>query len=251
MPSLLNGMRALVTGAGRGVGPVIALRLAEEGAAVALAYRSSRDGADATARRIAEFGGKAVVLSADLRDRAQSDALVASTVAELGGLEIVVNNAAGFGPAKRLEDSDWSDLDEEWQAVVKPVFTVTRAALPILTAQGHGKIVNLSATLLQRPAPTYGAHAMAKAAVLAFTRTLAREVGPRGVTVNAVSPGMTLTEYSQSLPEEERAAVRDRTPLRRLAEPEDVANAVLYFCSPLADFVTGANLAPDGGLAIL
>jgi 3-oxoacyl-[acyl-carrier protein] reductase len=251
MAELLRGKKALVTGAGRGVGPVIASRLAEEGAAVALSFRSSRSGADEVVARIQAQGGMAVAIQADLIEQKEANILVSEALSTLGGLDIVVNNAAGFGPARLLQDSAWEDLDDEWEAVVKPVFTVTRAALPYLLEQKSGKVVNLSATLLQRPAATYGAHAMAKAAVLAFTRTLAREIGPNGITVNAVSPGMTLTEYSKSLPAGEQTAVRDRTPLRRLAEPEDVANAVLFFCSPLADFVTGSNIAPDGGLAVL
>jgi 3-oxoacyl-[acyl-carrier protein] reductase len=111
--------------------------------------------------------------------------------------------------------------------------------------------VNLAATLTHRPAPGYGAHTMAKAAVLAFTRTLAREVGPQNITANAVSPGMTLTDFSESLPQGLRDQVAARTPLGRLATPEDVARAVVFFASPLSGFVTGANLAPDGGLAVL
>jgi 3-oxoacyl-[acyl-carrier protein] reductase len=130
------------------------------------------------------------------------------------------------------------------------VFLLTRACLPRLTRPG-GRIVNLAATLWQRPQARYGAHAMAKSAVLAFTRTLAREVGPEGITVNAVSPGMTLTDFSEGLPGELKEAVAARTPLRRLATPDDVAGAVVLLCTPLADFLTGANLAPDGGLAVL
>ena len=145
----------------------------------------------------------------------------------------------------------WERIDDEWQAVVKPVVLLTRAALPLLIESGEGKVVSLAATLLQRPQARYGAHTMAKAAVLAFTRTLALEVGPQNVTVNAVSPGLTLTEFSQSLPEAQKEAMRTRTPLRRLATAEDVARAVLFFCTPLADFITGANIAPDGGLAVL
>jgi 3-oxoacyl-[acyl-carrier protein] reductase len=251
MPGLLAGKSALVTGAGRGIGPVIARRLADEGAAVALAYRSSAAGAAEAAAVIRAAGGTAVTLRADLMDEAQAARLVDEARGALSGLDIVVNNASGFGPEKRVEDSAWDDLEREWQVVVKPVFTVTRAALPLLIAQGSGRIVNLSATLLQRPAAGFAAHAMAKAAVLALTRTLAREVGPRGVTVNAVSPGMTLTEFSSELSAEAKEAVRRQTPLRRLATPDDVAGAVLFFCSPFADFVTGANLAPDGGLAVL
>lgn len=251
MPHLLDGTRALVTGAGRGIGTSIARALGDEGAAVALAYRRSRAGAEQAARAIRAAGGTAVALPADLTDEAEALRLVEETVAALGGLDILVNNAAGFGPLKRLDEATWQDVDDEWNAVVKPVFVLTRMALPLLVAQKRGRIVNLAATLLQRPQPRYGAHAMTKAAIVAFTRTLAREVGPEGITVNAVSPGMTLTEFSESLPESLKTAVAGRTPLRRLATPDDVARAVVFFCSPLAAFVTGANLAPDGGLAVL
>ena len=252
MAHLLDGARALVTGAGRGIGVSIAEQLAAEGAAVALAYRHSRDGAERTAAALREAGGNAVTVQADLTDEAQARRLVDEAAAALGGgLDILVNNAAGFGPLKRFEEATWEDIDSEWNAVVRPVVLATRAALPYLTKQGRGRIVNLAATLLQRPQPGYGAHAMAKAAVLAYTRTLAREVGPHGVTVNAVSPGMALTEFSQSLPEELRQAVAARTPLRRVATADDVARAVVLFCTPLADIITGANLAADGGLAVL
>jgi 3-oxoacyl-[acyl-carrier protein] reductase len=251
MAELLTGAKALVTGAGRGIGVEIARLLAAEGASVAVHYRGSREGAEKTAAMIRDAGGNAVTLQADLTDEPQATRLVAETADALGGLDILVNNAAGFGPLKNLADHTWGEIDDEWQAVVKPVFVLTRAVLPGMRAQRNGRIINLSATLLQRPAPTYGAHGMAKSAVLSFTRTLAREVGPDGITVNAVSPGMALTEFSQSLPEELKNAVRDRTPLRRLATPEDVAKVVLFFASPLADFVTGTNIAPDGGLAVL
>lgn len=251
MSNLLTGQKALVTGAGRGVGPRIAVALAREGASVVLHYRSSRDGAEAAIAEIQGFGGTAHLVQAELMDEAQAARMVGEAHDVLGGLSIVVNNAAGFGPQKELASSSWQDLDDEWQAVVKPVVTVTHAALPLLIARQHGRIVNLSATLLQRPAAGFGAHAMAKSAVLAYTRTLAREVGPHNITVNAVSPGMALTEFSLQLPEAVREGIRERTPLRRLATPDDVAHAVLLFCTPYADLITGANIAPDGGLAVL
>jgi 3-oxoacyl-[acyl-carrier protein] reductase len=251
MANMLEGKRALVTGAGRGIGIEIAKQLAAEGAVVGLAYRSSNIGAEETAAQIRSAGGTAVTLQADLTDEKQAGELPVAAQAALGGLDILVNNAAGFGPIAMISDTSWEQVDQEWQSVVKPVFLLTRAALPILIESGQGKIVNLSATLLQRPQARYGAHAMAKAAILAFTRTLAVEVGPRNVTVNAVSPGLTLTDFSQNLPKAQKEGVSDRTPLRRLATPEDVARAVLFFCSPLSDFVTGANIAPDGGLAVL
>jgi 3-oxoacyl-[acyl-carrier protein] reductase len=248
---LLKGAHALVTGAGRGIGVVIAKMLAAQGASVALAYRGSRDGAEEAVREIVAAGGQAVALQADLTLDADCARLVAATREQLGGLDVLVNNAAGFGPLKLLAESTWEEIDSEWNAVVRPVVMLTHAALPGMIAQGSGRIVNLTAALVHRPAVRYGAHTMAKSAVLAFTRTLAREVGPSGITVNAVGPGITLTDFSKSLSEETREQVSAQTPLRRLAEPEDVARAVLYFCSPLADFVTGAELLPDGGLSIL
>jgi 3-oxoacyl-[acyl-carrier protein] reductase len=244
--NLLEGRRALVTGAGRGVGSAIARLLASEGATVALGYRHSKASAEALA---SEIGGRA--FCADLTDEAQAARLVSESLEFLGGLDVLVNNAAGFGPLQSLVTQPWDEIQTEFEAVVKPVVLVTRAALPTFIAEQCGSIVNLSATLLQRPAPGQGAHAMAKAAVLAYTRTLAREAGPHGVRVNAVLPGATLTEFTQALPASEREAIAQRTPLRRLATPEDVARAVLFFASPLSEFVTGASLAPDGGLAVL
>ena len=248
---ILTDEKILVTGAGRGIGVAIARAVACEGASVVLSYRNSRRGAENAAREINAAGGKAVILQADLCDAAAANALAQNARERLGGLTGLVNNAAGFGPAVLLANSSWEAINGEWHDVVKPVVLLTRAVLPEFIAQKGGKIVNLSATLLQRPAQTFGAHAMAKAAVLAYTRTLAREVGPHGITVNAVSPGMTRTEFTNALPEEAQNAVAQRTPLRRLATPDDVAGAVVFFCSPLAHFVTGANLAPDGGLAVL
>ena len=248
---LLSGQKALVTGAGRGIGVHIAAQLAGHGASVALAYRHSRDGAEAAADEIRKAGGTAILLQADLTDADAADGLVRQTLSGLGGLDILVNNAAGFGPLAPFAEAPWEAIDAEWNAVVKPVYLLTRAALPHLRGQKSGRIVNLAATLIQRPASGYGAHTMAKSAILAFTHTLAREVGPDGITVNAVSPGLTLTEFSQSLPDGVKRSVEAQTPLRRLAQPDDVARAVVFFCSPLADFVTGANIAPDGGLAVL
>lgn len=264
---LLLGRRALVTGAGRGIGVVIARLLAEQGAAVALTYRTSADGAQTAANAIREAGGRAIVLQGDLRLAADCSRLAEEAQVQLGveaaennagpgphanlGLDILVNNAAGFGAQKRLAEADWHSIEEEIASVTKPVVLLTRAVLPQMVSQKRGKIVNLTATLVHRPQLGYGAHAMAKAAVLAYTRTLAHEMGPENITVNAVSPGMALTDFTSSLPESARDAVARKTPLRRLATAEDVARAVLFFCSPLSDMVTGAELAADGGLSML
>ena len=242
---LLENKVALVTGAGRGIGSAIARRLTAEGARVVVHYRESRNAAEALA---AEIGGLAV--QADLTDKAAAEQVVAEALAHFGRLDILVNNASSFAADINFAEASWADFQAEFDGVVGATVLPAQAAVPVMIRQGEGRIVNLVATLTQRPAPEYVVHTTAKSALIGLTRTLARELGPHGITVNMVSPGMTLTEYSSSLPEEVKARVAGLTPLRRLATPEDVADAVLFFASPLAGFVTGANIAPDGGLAI-
>ncbi len=177
--------------------------------------------------------------------------MVADALSHFGRIDILVNNAASFAADLTLENATWDDFRAEFDGVVGATVNPIQAVVPVMKAQGAGRIINFVATLLQRPAPEYVVHTTAKSALIGLTRTLARDLGPHGITVNMVSPGMTLTDYSQSLPDAVKDRVAAQTPLRRLATPEDVAGVVLFYASPLADFVTGANLAPDGGLAIL
>ncbi len=242
---MLENKVALVTGAGRGIGSAVARRLAAEGARTVVHYRESRDGAEALA---AEIGGLAV--QADLTEPTAAERVVAEALAHFGRLDILVNNASSFAADVNFAEASWADFQTEFNGVVGATVLPTQAAVPVMIRGGGGRIVNLGATLTQRPAAEYIVHTTAKSALIGLTRTLARELGPHGITVNMVSPGMTLTEYSSGLPDEVKAKVAGLTPLRRLATPEDVADAVLFFASPLAGFVTGATLAPDGGLAI-
>ena len=243
---LLENKVALVTGAGRGIGLTIARRFAAEGAKVIVHYRTSREPAEQLA---SEIGGLA--LRADLTDPAAAEAMVAEALAHFGRIDILVNNAASFAADLPFERATWEDFQAEFNGVVGATVNPIRAVLPSMKALGGGRIINFVATLLQRPAAEYIVHTTAKSALVGLTRTLARDFGPHGITVNMVSPGMTLTDYSQSLPETVKARVAGLTPLRRLATAEDVAGVVLFYASPLADFVTGANLAPDGGLAVV
>ena len=242
---LLENKIALVTGAGRGIGAVVARRLAEEGAKVVVHYRGSRAPAEALA---SEIGG--VALQADLTDPLATEAMVADALSHFGRIDVLVNNAASFAADLTFEAATWDDFRAEFEGVVGATINPTKAVAPVMIAQGEGRIVNFVATLVQRPAAEYIVHTTAKSALIGLTRTLARDLGPHGITVNMVSPGMTLTDYSQSLPDSVKARVSGLTPLRRLATPEDVANVVLFYASPLAGFVTGANVAPDGGLAV-
>ena len=248
MPSeaLLAGKVALVTGAGRGIGSAVARLFARHGATVIVHYHTSAAPAEALA---GEIGG--VALGADLTDPFATEAMVADALSHAGRIDVLVNNAASFAHGLDFDAATWADFQSEFAGVVGATVNPTKAVVPVMKQGGGGRIVNYVATLVQRPAADYIVHTTAKSALIGLTRTLARDLGPHGITVNMVSPGMTLTDYSQALPEKLKSSVTQQTPLRRLATADDVANVVLFYASPLADFVTGANLAPDGGLAVL
>lgn len=243
---LLAGKIALVTGAGRGIGMAVSRLFAEQGATVLVHYHTSEAPAQALAD---EIGGLA--FGADLTDAMATEAMVADALSHTGRIDILVNNASSFAHDIDFEKATWDDFRAEFEGVVGATVNPTKAVVPSMKEQGGGRIVNYIATLVQRPAAEYIVHTTAKSALIGLTRTLARDLGPHGITVNMVSPGMTLTDYSQSLPPKLQQSVTQQTPLRRLATAEDVAKVVLFYASPLADFVTGANLAPDGGLAVL
>ncbi len=244
---LLDGRVAVVTGSGRGIGFEIARLFGAEGALLCLHYRSSADG-------VRELGAtlgsdRWVEFQADLTKPVEAEALIDCAVAKFGKLDILVNDAASFSHPVPFETSTLAQFQTEWDGVFGPTFNCCRAAVGVMKSANYGRIVNLGATLLQRPAAGLGAHTCAKAAVIALTRQLATEYGPYNILVNAVSPGMTLTQYSLSLPESQRSEIGRKTPLRRVAQPLDVARVVLFYASDLASFVTGSTLFADGGLA--
>jgi 3-oxoacyl-[acyl-carrier protein] reductase len=244
---LLAGRVALVTGASRGIGAATARLFADEGAHVIVHYHTGQTEAEEIAARI---GNGAVALGADLRDPEAARRLLDTVDDRFGRLEILINNAASFTPGKTAETAEWTDYAQEFAGVVGVTVNTTSAAIPLMKRGGYGRIVNTTATLVQRPVVDYIVHTTAKSALIGYTRTLARTLGPHGITANIVAPGIVLTEYSMGLPDELKSQVTQRTPLRRLATPEDVAKVALFYASPLADFVSSTTIAPDGGLAI-
>jgi 3-oxoacyl-[acyl-carrier protein] reductase len=233
-----------VTGGSRGIGAAITRELARGGARVAVNFRGNREAADAVA---GEVGGIAV--QADVSDPAETKRLVEEVEAALGDLDILVNNAGITRDTllARMSDDDW---DQVLATNLGGPFHTCRAVVRKMMRRRAGAIVNLTSVVGLHGNPGQANYAASKAGVIGFTKALARELGNRGVRVNAVAPGYITTELTDVLSEEMRQLILSNTPLGRLGSPEDVAGAVRFLCSDDAAFVTGEVLLVDGGLGI-
>ena len=240
---------ALVTGASRGIGAAIAEGLARDGFDVAIGYASDRAGADQTAQRVGAYGQRAVVLQADVADEAQAVGLVESAEAELGPLDAVVLNAGitRDGLFMRMSTEDW---DAVIATNLNGAFYVSRAAIRGMVRRRTGAIVAVSSIVGVNGNAGQANYAAAKAGVIGMVKSLAKEVGGRGIRVNAVAPGYIATDMTAVLAEEQRDGILAATPLGRLGTPEDVAGVVQCLCSPSAAFITGTVVRVDGGLGI-
>jgi 3-oxoacyl-[acyl-carrier protein] reductase len=236
----LEGKTALVTGASRGIGRAIAVELAGAGATVVLGYRSGREEAEAAA---AELGARAV--QADVSNAEGA----ARLVEEAGDLDILVNNAGltRDGLLARMPDEDWRTvLDTN----LSSVFYTCRAVCRPMMRKRAGSIVNVSSIVGVRGNPGQTNYAASKAGIIGFTKSLARELGGRGVRANVVAPGYVTSRLTDVLPDEVTAAMLRNTPLGRFGDPEDIAGAVRFLCSDAAAFITGEVLHVDGGLGM-
>jgi 3-oxoacyl-[acyl-carrier protein] reductase len=236
----LEGKTALVTGGSRGIGKAIALELARAGASVIVGYRSGKDEAEAVA---SETGGRAV--QADVGDPEAA----ASLVDAAGELDVLVNNAGltRDGLIARMSDDDWADVV---RTNLGGVFHTCRAAARGMMRRRSGAIVNVSSVVGLHGNPGQTNYAAAKAGVIGFTKSLARELGSRGVRANVVAPGYVETRLTDVISDAMRGLMLQNTPLGRLGQPEDVAGAVRFLCSDEAAFITGEVLLVDGGLGM-
>ena len=245
---LLSEKVALITGSARGTGAGIARVLAAHGAKVVVNQVRDEGDPHAVVSQIEAAGGQALFVAADVTDAVQVGELVAQAEAQFGQVDILVSNYAGSIPRKGFQDTTWEDWQYQIDTTLKAAFLCARAVLPGMRARGWGRIVSINTIGIHRPAPSYHAYTAAKTAMLGFTRTLAVEVGADNVTVNIVSPGLTLTEEVRTALTPEQQEKHERSvPLRRTGTVEDTANGVLFFASELGSFVTGHYLPVCGG----
>jgi acetoacetyl-CoA reductase/3-oxoacyl-[acyl-carrier protein] reductase len=241
----LKGKTALVTGASRGIGRAIAIELAREGAKVALNYQSSDAKAQEVAEEIARFEGSCVLAKANLADPQEARAMVKRVAEQFKHLDVLVNNA-GITRDKllsRMTDEDWLEVI---QTNLNAMFFCTSAAIPIMTAQSYGRIINISSMNGQIGAIGQANYSASKGGIIAFTKTAALELARSNITVNVIAPGFTETDMFAKVPANLQAQIRGRIPLNRFAQPEEIARAVIFLVAD-GDYITGQQINVNGG----
>lgn len=241
----LNGKTALVTGASRGIGRAIAVELAREGAKVALNYQSNDEKAKEVAYDIGKFGGSCVLAKANVADPQEARAMVRRVADQFAHLDVLVNNA-GITRDKllsRMTDADWLEVI---QTNLNAMFFCTSAAIPIMTAQSYGRIINITSINGQTGSIGQANYSASKGGIIAFTRTAALELAKTNITVNCIAPGYTETDMFAKVPAHLQAQFRGKIPLNRFAQPEEIARAVIYLVAD-GDYITGQQININGG----
>lgn len=239
----------LITGASRGIGAACAKKFAAGGDRVAINYRENRVAAEQVAAECIRLGGEAEIFQADVAERAQVDAMIEAVHRQFGPVNVLVNNA-GIAQIKLFSDVTDADWARMLGVNLTGVFHCCQAVLPDLIHEKAGQIINLSSMWGQVGASCEVVYSTAKAGVIGLTKALAKELGPSGIQVNCVAPGVIETEMNGMLDGETRAALCEETPLMRLGTPEEVAEVVHFLASPAAAFLTGQVIAPNGGFVI-
>ncbi|WJH33241.1 3-oxoacyl-[acyl-carrier-protein] reductase [Paenibacillus aurantius] len=244
---MLTGKTALVTGASRGIGRAIALGLAEAGADVAVNYAGSESAAEAVVREIEAMGRRAFKIQANVADSGQVDEMVKQTLEAFGRLDILVNNA-GITRDNLIMRMKEEEFDDVIATNLKGVFNCLKAVTRPMMKQRYGRIINISSVVGALGNPGQANYVAAKAGVIGLTKSAAKELASRGITVNAVAPGFIVTDMTDKMTEEAKAAMIGMIPLARLGQPEDIAKAVRFLASDDASYMTGQTVHIDGGM---
>jgi 3-oxoacyl-[acyl-carrier protein] reductase len=247
----LNGKVALVTGASRGIGAAIARDMADHDAAVVINYLQSTDKAEALKSDIIAAGGRAIAVQADVRDRGAVDRMLAMAEKELGPVDILVNNANINFPMQPFTELSWPDIEAKLTGEIGAMVHCCQAVIPGMAANKYGKIILVSSSLSREPGYGFAAHCAAKAAMDSLARTIAQELGPAGIHVNVVGPGLTKTDATAQLPPEVFTHTAEHAPLLRVAEPDDISSVVMFLASEMSDYITGQYIPVNGGSFML
>ncbi len=245
----LQGKVAIVTGASRGIGRATALELARSGAAVVVNYRSGADAAQAVVGEIESAGGRAVALQADVAEAADVDRLLKAATDSFGSLEIVVNNAGITRDTllMRMKDDDW---DAVVDTNLRGAYLLCKAAMRPMMKARWGRIVNITSVVGLMGNAGQANYAAAKAGLIGFTKSIAREMATRGITANAIAPGFVETDMTTALNDTQRQAILGAIPLGRLGQAQEVAQVVTFLASDAAAYITGQTIAVDGGMTM-
>ena len=237
----------LVTGASRGIGEATAKLFAYHGARVVINYFRGRDEAERTVQDISSSGAKAIAIRADVGNREEVDVMLQEALRQFGKVDVLINNAVGDYTPLDFTHTTWEDMQSDLDVTVKGAFNCIQAVLPIMLHGGYGRIVNVCTTATDTPPARYCKYVTAKSALLGLTRALATELGPKNILINAVSPGLTDTDLISHIPGHVRTAVGHQVPVGRIAEPIDIAKAILLLTSRYASYISGHQLVVDGG----
>lgn len=243
----LTGKVVLVTGASRGIGAAVARRFGASGAKVAVAYRSGAAAAEGIVKDIADTGTEAMSVAGDIAKADDAKAMVAKVVERFGRIDVLVN-CAGVAEYRPFEKSDLDLFRSTFDTNVFGTVAMIQAALPHLPSPG-GRIINFSSALATRPIPTASIYAASKGAVTSLSHALAKEFGPRGITVNTIAPGVIETEMTTKILKERGDGIKAMTPLGRIGQPDDVAGVAVFLASPDAGWLTGRTFIVDGGVS--
>lgn len=246
---LLEGKTALVTGASRGIGRAVAVALAAAGAKVAVNYAGNDAAAEETKAAIEAAGGTAILVKADIADCEAVEKMVADTVEAFGQIDILVNNAGitRDGLLMRMKNEDF---DAVINTNLKGVYYTTKAVTKLMMKKRYGRIINMASVVGLTGNAGQANYAAAKAGVIGFSKTVAKELASRGITCNMVAPGLIATDMTKDLPEKAKEAMMTSIPLGRAGQPEDVAQAVLFLASDNASYITGQVINVDGGMVM-